>query len=75
MTPTDRARRSDALYYDTQNVARRSLCDMIAQRESDLEELRKLARDLYDFADLAEFASDRDWKRLADRMCKLGVTV
>lgn len=75
MTPTDRARRSDALYYDTQNVARRSLCDMIAQRESDLEELRKLARDLYDFADLAEFASDRDWKRLADRMCKLGVAV
>ena len=73
MTPTDRARRSDALYYDTQNVARRSLCDMIAQRESDLEELRKLARDLYDFADLAEYASDREWRQMRDRMRELGV--
>ena len=45
MTPTERARRSDALYYDTESVARRCLCDMIANRESDLEELRNLVRD------------------------------
>ena len=40
MTPTERARRSDALYYDTESTSRRCLCDMIANRESDLEELR-----------------------------------
>ena len=40
VTPTERARRSDALYYDTESVARRCLCDMIANRESDLEDAR-----------------------------------
>ena len=45
MTPTERARRSDALYYDTESVARRCLCDMIANRESDLDDLRNLVRD------------------------------
>lgn len=38
MTPTERAKRSDALYYETVSVTRRVLCDMIANREADLED-------------------------------------
>ena len=38
MTATERAKRSDALYYETVSVNRRVLCDMIANRESDLED-------------------------------------
>ena len=38
MTPTERAKRSDALYYETVSVNRRVLCDMIANREADLED-------------------------------------
>jgi hypothetical protein len=45
MTATEMARRSDALYYETYSVNRRVLCDMIANRESDLEDLRNLVRD------------------------------
>lgn len=45
MTPTDKARRSDSLYYDTDAVNRRNLCDMIANREADIEDLRDLVRD------------------------------
>lgn len=41
MTPTERAKRSDALYYETVSVTRRVLCDMIANRESDLDDLRE----------------------------------
>ena len=41
MTPTQMARRSDALYADgTCGMTRRVLCDMVAQRESDLEDAR-----------------------------------
>lgn len=40
MTATERAKRSDALYYETVSVNRRVLCDMIANRESDLEDAR-----------------------------------
>lgn len=41
MTPTEIARRSDALYADgTCGMTRRVLCDMVAQRESDLEDAR-----------------------------------
>lgn len=58
MNATERARRSDSLYYDTQVTNRRALCDMIANLESDLTEskaenakLRKLLRDMFrDFA-------------------------
>lgn len=52
MNATERARRSDSLYYDTQVTNRRALCDMIAHLESDLAEskaenakLRELVRD------------------------------
>lgn len=37
MTATERGHRSDALYYAY--VTRRELCDMIASRESRIEEL------------------------------------
>ena len=40
MTPTERAKRSDALYYETVSVNRRVLCDMVANREADLEDAR-----------------------------------
>lgn len=38
MNATERARRSDSLYYDTQVTNRRALCDMIAHLESVLAE-------------------------------------
>ena len=38
MTATERARRSDSLYYDTATTHRRALCDRIANLESDLKE-------------------------------------
>lgn len=54
MNATERARRSDSLYYDTQVTNRRALCDMIANLESDLEDakaenakLRELVRDAW----------------------------
>ena len=54
MNATERARRSDSLYYDTQVTNRRALCDMIAHLESDLAEskaenakLRELVEDMW----------------------------
>lgn len=38
MNATERTRRSDSLYYDTQVTNRRALCDMIANLESVLAE-------------------------------------
>lgn len=46
MTPTERAKRSDALYYETVSVTRRVLCDMIANREADLEDARESVKRL-----------------------------
>ena len=74
VTPTERARRSDALYYDTESVARRCLCDMIANRESDLEDARaenaKL-RELVDYmTPIAWYAAS---ERERDHMRELGV--
>lgn len=43
MTPTEKARRSDALHQGPDT--RRVLCDMIANRESDLDDMRNLVRD------------------------------
>lgn len=39
MNATERARRSDSLYFD--NVSRRELCDKIAFLESDMQDMRK----------------------------------
>jgi len=46
VTPTEKARRSDSLYFD--NVKRRSLCDLIANLEAERDELRGLAFRLYE---------------------------
>lgn len=46
MTPTERAKRSDALYYETVSVNRRVLCDMVANREADLEDARESVKRL-----------------------------
>lgn len=45
MTPTEKAKRSDALYYATESTNRRSLCEMVANREGDIDDLRNLVRD------------------------------
>lgn len=45
MNATERARRSDALYRDDAKMHRRDLCDMVAQREAEIAELRSLVRD------------------------------
>lgn len=39
MNATERARRSDSLYFD--NVSRRELCDKVAFLESDMEDIKK----------------------------------
>jgi hypothetical protein len=78
MTATERAKRSDALYYETVSVTRRVLCDMIANREADLEDAResvnrlmtqrdeRLARAEADNAKLRELMRDM-WR---DGMCE-----
>ena len=43
MTPTEKGRRRDALLYGFDT--RLQLCDMIANREADLEDARDLVRD------------------------------
>ena len=43
VTPTEKARRSDSLYFD--NVKRRLLCDMVANLEADRDDLHGLIRD------------------------------
>lgn len=48
MTPTEKARRSDALYFDTKVTSRRALCDMVANLEADMEELRAFATDVWE---------------------------
>ena len=55
MTPTQIARRSDALYADgTCGMTRRVLCDMVAQKEADLEDARE------EYAKLRELVKDFD---------------
>ena len=56
MTPTQIARRSDALYADgTCGMTRRMLCDMVAQRESDLEDARAENAKLRELVDGLEY--------------------
>jgi hypothetical protein len=76
VTPTERARRSDALYYDTESVARRCLCDMIANRESDLEDARAENAKLHELVDyMTPIAWYEASERERDRMRELGVEV
>lgn len=85
MTPTERAKRSDALYYETVSVNRRVLCDMVANREADLEDaqaknakLRELVADAMAALRVAEDELGRDvmvahYPLLHIRMRELGV--
>jgi len=59
MTPTEKARRAEALYYDNNNITRRTLCQRIANLEADLEDaraensmLRKLFKNMRDMCEL-----------------------
>lgn len=84
MTATERARRADALYFDTNSIHRRQLCEMVANRESDLEDARAvihgykeqvvalsgLVRDLWDAWQGSEFSM---MPKLAERMRELGI--
>ena len=77
MTPTERAKRSDALYYETVSVNRRVLCDMVANREADLEDARTAARLMWQrlrWADETMGCGVLD-KRFERRMRELGVEV
>lgn len=56
MTPTEQARRSDSLFYG--QVSRRELCDMIAHRESDLEDERRANGYLRDMAARAMYGGE-----------------
>lgn len=84
MTATERAKRSDALYYETVSVTRRVLCDMIANREADLEDaraendrLRELVRDmwLHSYCSISKTREEDEHhiERVIDRMRELGV--
>lgn len=46
MNATDKARRSDSLYFDS--VTRRALCDLVANLEDTNEKLKALAFKLYE---------------------------
>lgn len=83
MNATERARRSDALYYD--NISRRELCDRIANLESDLTEskaenakLRELVADMWNEG-MCECGSRGKCARCEygypDRMRELGIEV
>lgn len=81
MNATERARRSDALYYD--NISRRELCDRIANLESDLTEskaenakLRELLRDTLttiSWCTIDCCPSDSKKRELNARACELGI--
>lgn len=85
MTPTQIARRADALYADGScGITRRVLCDMVAQRESDIEQersdnarLRELVAELYQCS--RQYGCDRcgykDGCAMFDRMAQMGVEV
>ena len=69
MTPTERGRRSDALYYDNVGMQRRRLCDMVANLESDNAKLRELLRQALWARD------DADWASIVSKAIGLGVEV
>lgn len=74
MTPTEKARRSDALYFDSVN--RRSLCNLIANLEADQEELHGLVRDALETINNAQRGFQTHPKTYRDyysRARKLGV--
>ena len=76
MTPTERARRTDALYRD--RYTKLELCEMIANRESDMDEMRQVMLDLsqciicFRWCDLCSMWAGDHCDR-AKRMRSLGV--
>lgn len=73
MTPTEKAKRADALYYATESTNRRSLCEMIANREADLEDARESVNRLMTQRDerLARAEADNaKLRELVRDMCK-----
>lgn len=59
MTPTQIARRADALYSDgSTGITRRVLCDMVARREAEIEDLRSLCVMMHDALNLFCEAQD-----------------
>lgn len=80
MTPTQMARRSDALYADgTCGMTRRVLCDMVAQRESDLEDARAENAKLRDLLkrtwDAFHDATSREFATVKNELRELGIEV
>ena len=70
MTPTQMARRSDALYADgTCGMTRRVLCDMVAQREADLEDAREENNKLREELEAAK----HDLQVFSANLARLGV--
>lgn len=74
MNTTEKARRSDALYYD--NISRRELCNLIANLEDERGQLRDLVGDALAKVSNAQrgFATHpKDYRDLRSRAVKLGV--
>ncbi len=65
MTPTEKARRKDALMQDTYRYHRETLCYMVADREADIERLevehaRAMQANVKWMAKAAHFEAERD---------------
>lgn len=73
MTPTEKGRRRDALLYGFDT--RLQLCDMIANREGDIDDLRAFCRQLWQRLRWADEVTDGGAidARLAKRARELGV--
>lgn len=67
MTPTEQARRSDALYYG--KVTRRELCDMVSHLESDLGDERNANRYLQEVAASVMYSDYEKLPRICPRLC------
>ena len=78
MTPTQRGRRADSLYQDG-STNRRMLCDIIVQREVEIEQLKELASDMYEYIRVVGYAGRTIKEQMAiaddfaDRMQELRV--
>ena len=74
MTPTEKGRRADALNQGPDT--RRVLCEMVANREGDIDDLRNLVRDALACVREASrgFATHpKEYRDLRSRAKKLGV--
>lgn len=73
VTPTEKARRAEALYYDNNNITRRTLCHMIANLESDLKDARTRNAKLLEYITSQKQTiqayrdESREWCEVAER--------